>query len=154
MRRSNSDDADNDNNSGSGSGKKNPRIKPRTLSENWKAMAYNDRRNLSRKLNVGDSDDSGSSSGIHFVNIQMGGDDNSVDSNNDDDESTVVTNTTYVVDDDDEHDESSNSNMTPIFQRNEIVETVSGKSIAIPSSQFSIPTLPHGKTLRINILST
>ena len=111
-----------------------------------------------RKLNGGDN---AVPSGIHFVNIQMGDDNSTDESENDahnrqDDDSTIVTTTTYNIDVDDDDDDDSNNNLNnaPFFQRNEIIETKHGNSVAIPSSLFLIPTLPFGQTLKINILST
>ncbi|GMI37559.1 hypothetical protein TrRE_jg13071 [Triparma retinervis] len=100
----------------------------RSLSDKFRSMANFDRTNLSRKLNESNNNNSD----IHFVNVEVG-DHNSVGA---DDSPT------------------KKRNSTSYFKINDIIENTKGKAISIPSSQFNIPTLPKGRKLTFNILST
>jgi len=135
-------------NSNSNSNSMNPKMKPRTLSENWKAMAYNDRRNLSRKLNS-----SQESQNIHFINVDDNDSTTNYDDHDDHDDDATI---------DLDYENDVNSNIvdnqeltsSTMFCKNEIIETLHGKSLAVPSTIFSIPLLPSGRKIKINILST
>ena len=101
-------------------------------SEKFRSVANFDRKNPSRKplnesLNTGD---------IHFLNV----------------EATTAMNSGAK-----QHPELSvdkRGQGLPFFKMNEVIESSKGKTLVMPSSQFVIPTLPSGRNLSFNILST
>jgi hypothetical protein len=118
----------------------------RTLSDNWKGLDYFNRTSLSRHIVTHVSDGSGdyedsdgehdgellnpSSSEVHFLNVEESG-------------ST----------------EAPKQYNNSLFQVNDIIAMASSSRtstpyMSIPSTLFHIPTLPTGRYLSINILST
>lgn len=51
-------------------------------------------------------------------------------------------------------DKAESSSLDGHFKLKEVIESTRGKPLSIPSSLFSIPTLPAGDILSFNILST
>ena len=130
--------------------------KPASLEESWQSLDYFSRHNLGRQLGADEGVSSvpiprrsvymmssarapsvGPSANVHFVNIGEAED------------------AVEVVDTKNTSEGSSYQESPDVlFSRREPVETKQGEVVSLPSTEFVIPSLPKGKLLKIQIIST
>eukprot|EP01041_Mallomonas_annulata_P005470 gene5470-11007_t len=101
--------------------------KSKSITELWASLQHFSKNNVSRSLAEVEANSSTSaapSENIHFVNI------------------------------DDDNDDNDMHELKIFTNKKEPIETIKGSVSFIPSTAFSIPELPKGKTLTFNLLST